>query len=414
MQKKRARDFHKLWAGQTVSLLGGAISFLAIPLAAEALDASPLQMGVLGAAGALPALVFGLSAGAWIDRVRRKPVLVWADIGRGVLLALIPLAALLGVLRLPLLYAVALGSGLLGLFSSVALYSYLPTLLPRDRLAWGNSRLEVSRSAAEIFGEALAGLLVQWFTAPIAILLDALSFFGSAGLVASVRSVEPTPTAEAEQPSIWRDTTTGLRFVMRNPPLRAVAGTVATLNFFNTVLETVWILYLVRRLGLSAGWIGLVLSIGGVGFLVGALFTERLTRRLGLGRALVGALLLIGLGDLLTPLAAGSTVTIFVVLCVGQILFGLGLTTFNASQVSLRQSLTPDAMQGRMHSVMHVLTVGIVPLGALVGGVLGEAVGLRATLFVAVAGELSAVGWLVRSPVWGMRRLPEEGDLQVD
>ncbi len=400
--------FRRLWAGQTVSLIGSQISMLAIPLAAVALDASPLQVGVLNAAGTLASLLFGLFAGVWIDRVRRKPVLVWTDVGRGVLLLLIPLAALLGVLRLPLLYLVALFGGLLGLFSDVAYRSYLPALVPRDRLVQGNSRLEMSRTASEILGPGLAGLLVQWFTAPVAILLDALSFLASGLLIGSIQKVEPPPEVEENRPSIGRDITTGLRFVLGDAHLRAVAGTMATLGFFNATLETVSLLYLVRQLGLSAGLIGVIFSVGGAGFLLGTFLPNRLARRFGLGRSLIGGLVLISLGDLILPLAAGSTVAVVALLCFGQVLFGLGLTVFSIGQVSLRQSLTPDAMQGRMNSVMHVLTVGIVPLGALIGGGIAEAIGLRATLFLAVAGELSAVAWLLWSPVWGMRRLPEQ------
>jgi MFS family permease len=404
----RHADFMKLWAGQTISLLGSGITFLAFPLTAVlVLDATPTQMGILTAIGALPSLLVGLLAGAWVDRRRRRPILIATDVGRAILLLFIPLAAILGTLRIEHLYVIAFLVSTLGLFFNVAYHSFLPSLVEREQLVEGNSKLEISRSAAEIIGPGLAGGLVQLVTAPVAIIVDALSFLASGFLLGLIRTPEPPPKPCESQQNIWREVIEGLRLVINDQYLRAIAGCIGTISLFNTVLETIFILYLTHKLGIGPGLLGLIFASGSVGFLIGALLPGQIIHRFGLGPAIIGGILLAALSDLLIPLAGGPTIVVVAILTLAQFLFGLGLTLYNVGQVSLRQAITPDHLQGRMNATMHVVTMSLVPVGGLLGGALGEIIGLRPTLFVAVTGEILAVAWLLFSPLRSLREPTE-------
>lgn len=406
----RNGDFLKLWSAHTISLVGSKITFLALPLTAVLLlDATPLQMGYLSVAGSLPALLFGLVAGVWVDRHNRRPLLILADVALCGVLLVIPLAAWSGVLNMGLLYGVVFTSGFFGLVSSVAYRSYLPGLVARPQLVAANSRLEVSRSAAEIVGPGLGGWLVDVLSAPLAILFDAISYLFSALFLFLIRRPESPPPAPVEQESIWRQIGAGIRFVGRNQTLRALLGCTTTASFFNAALETVFLLYMTRNLGLSAGQIGIIFGAGSIGFLLGALLPERAARVFGFGPTLLGGLVIFALADFVLPLVAGPTWLVVGVLVVAQICFGLGLTLYNVGQVSLRQTLTPDALQGRMNASFEFAVASVVPLGALLGGLLGELLGIRMVLILAATGELLAVGWLLWSPVRSRRSLIEQG-----
>ena len=397
----------KLWAGQTVSMFGSGITALALPLTAVGLlEATPAQMGLLTALGALPALALGLVAGARVDRRPRRPVLIAADLGRAALLALVPILAALERLRMAHLYVLALPLSTLELFFDVAYRAFLPTLVGREQLVEGNSKLQMSRSAAEIAAPGLAGGLVELITAPSAILLDALSFLVSGLFLGWIKGQEAAPRAAEQRESLGREIKEGLSLVVGNRTLRAIAGCEGTLSLFNSALETVFILYVTRGLGIEAGALGLIFSAGSVGFLVGALASGRASQRLGLGWAIIGGVLLAAVSDLLVPLAGGATIVVAVILIASQFCFGLGLTMYNIGQVSLRQAVTPDALQGRMNGTMYVIGMGSVPLGGLLGGALGEMIGLRGTLVVAAVGEIMAAAWLVRSPLRRLREQP--------
>jgi MFS family permease len=404
----RDADFRKLWTGQTISLLGSRVTMLALPLTAvSVLGATPGQMGILEAAEALPALLLGLFAGAWVDRHRRRPILVAADIGRAALLLLIPLAATAGMLHIEHLYALNFLLSALGLAFGVAYGPYLLSLVGREQIVEGNSKLQISRSTVEVLGPGLAGGLVQLVTAPIAIAADAISHLISALLLWLIRAPEPAPKLTDQQENIWREIGQGFRLVIGNPSLRAIAGCFGTLSLFNSVLETVWLLYLTRNLEIAPGLLGVISACGGAGFLVGALLPDKVARRFGLGPAVTGGILLAALSDLLTPLAGGSIIVIATMLVASQFLFGLGLTVFDVGQTSLRQIATPDHLQGRVNATMRVIGMGIVPLGGLLGGALGETIGPRATLLVAALGEILSVTWLLLSPLRSLREQPE-------
>ncbi|MBA3518246.1 MAG: MFS transporter [Rhizobiales bacterium] len=403
--------------GQAISQIGSQVSFLALPLVATlSLGATPFQMGLLTAASSLPSLLVGLHAGALVDRHRRRPVLIAGDIGRAALLGLIPLAWATGMLSMELLYAVALLGGALTLFFDVAYQAFLPTLVDRDQLVDGNSKLELSRTAAEIAGPSLAGWLVHLLTGPVAVALDAVSYLLSALLLWRIRVHEPAPSRSAGVQRLWEEIREGLQVVVRDPRLRALVGGRGLLDLFNAMLEAVFVLYIVRALGIGPALIGFIFTVGGVGFLVGALLPNRASYRFGFGTATVGGIALVGLSDLLVPLASGSLLVVVPLLVTAQFLFGLGLTVFNVNQASLRQAIVPGRLQGRASATVHFLATGMVPLGAVLGGILGELIGLRATLVVAACGELLAALWIWNSPLRTLRELPpsiEEVTLQT-
>jgi predicted MFS family arabinose efflux permease len=364
-------------------------------------------MGILEAVEALPALLLGLFAGAWVDRHRRRPILVAANFGQAALLSLIPLAAITGVLHTEHLYVLAFLLSTLGLVFGVAYGPFLLTLVGRERIVEGNSKLQIGRSAAEVFGPGLAGGLVQLVTAPIAIAADVISRLISALLLWLIRVPEPTQKPTDQQEDVWHEIGKGLRLVIGNPSLRAIAGCFSTLSLFNSALETIWLLYLTRNLEIAPGLLGLISACGGVGFLVGALLPNKVARRFGLGPSIIGGVLLLALSDLLTPLAGGSILAIVVMLTASQFFFGIGLTIFDVGQTSLRQIATPDHLQGRVSATMRVIGLGIAPLGGLLGGALGETIGPRATLLVAALGEILSVTWLLLSPLRSLREQPE-------
>jgi MFS family permease len=396
----RHPNFLKLWVGQSVSLFGDQITLLAVPLVAVVtLHVPAAQLGILGAMETAPILVLGLMAGVWVDRLPRRPLLIGADLGRAVLLLLIPLAAWLGLLHMLLLYVVAFGVGTLSVFFGVAYQAFLPTLLPREQLIEGNSKLEISRSGAQVAGPAIAGFLVQLVTAPLAILLDAGSFLWSALCVSLIRAPEPAPPPRREQQHLWVEMVTGLRFVLGNPILRAIAGCTGTANLFGNVITTILVLYVVRDLGATAGLLGIIFASSNVGFLFGATLARRIATRFGLGRTLVGAPILASIGALLIPFARGPLVLAVPLLIGAQFLGSLGGTIYSINQLTLRQTITPERLQGRMSASMRFVVIGAMPIGALLGGILGQAIGLWPTLVVGAAGRLLPVLWVWFSPI---------------
>jgi MFS family permease len=402
----REGDFVKLWCAQTISAIGSKITFLALPLTAVlVLQATPAEMGYLAMIGALPALLFGLVVGVWVDRWPRRPLLLLADGGRGLLLLVIPLAAWLGLLQMPLLYAVLFLTGTLGLLFGTADQAYLPSLVARERLVDANSKLALSRSAAEIAGPTLAGWLVQAVTAPLAIALDALSFLLSALCLGLIRQPEAAPVRAEPVDHWWRELGAGLRFLLGQRTLLALTAATATVSFFNAALEALYLIYMTRTLALSPAWIGVIFGAGSVGFLIAALFPGRVIVRFGLSPTLIGGLILTALSDFTLPLAGGPQPLVIALLMAAQICFGFGLTFYNIGQVSLRQSITPPHLLGRMNGLAEFAIAGVIPLGALLGGLSGEWVGLRPALLLAAGGELLAVGWLLFSPVAAMRKV---------
>lgn len=397
----------KLWTGQTISELGSRITREGLPLAAVlTLGATPIQMGWLAAIGSLPVLLVGLFAGVWVDRLHRRPILILADLGRFLLLLTIPLAAILGALNMVQLYVVIALAGILSVLFDVAYAAYLPSLVGREYIVEGNQKLALSSSTAEVLGPGLAGFLVQLVTAPLAILLDALSFLVSAISVGFIRKTEPpAPPPHARQP-IGREIMEGLRVGLGHPVLRALVGTESTSAFFGNFFGTLYSLYAIRELGLGAAALGVTITFGGMGDLAGAFLASRLPRRLRLGNILIGSLVFKSAASMLIPIAGGPPWMAMVMLMMAQ-LFGDGArTVYDIHAVSLRQTITPDRLLGRVNASLQFITAGIGPMGALLGGLLAETLGIRPTLAIAVLGGLFAVAWLVLSPIRKMVEMP--------
>ena len=404
----RHENFLRLWAGQATSQVGTHMVFFALPLTAVVvLDASPAQMGLLAAVGGLPALAFGAFVGVWVDRHRRRPILIASNLARASLLISIPIAHQLDVLTIGHLYAVMAGLGTFGLFLDVAHRSFLPTVILRESLLEGNSKLQFARSGAEVAGPGIGGGVVQVASAPFALLVGAVSSAVSAVFIGLVRVTEDFPRGEDDDTSALSSIREGFAFVRSNRVLVGTASSLATFNLFSAALEAIAILYMVRELDVNPGLIGVIFAAGSVGLIVGAAITSRVSGRFGVGPVMIVGLLILAASDLVLPVVGGPAAVIVVALAAGSVFFGLGLTFFEIGDVSLRQTLTPDRLLGRTNATMAVLSRGGLAAGALLGGVLGEVIGLREALFVAVAGEAAAIGWLLYARVWAVRVLPD-------
>lgn len=392
-------DFVKLWLGQTVSNFGSGITGIALPLTAVlVLGATPAQMGVLGAANGLAVLTVSPIGGVWVDRIRRRPLLMAADLGRAALLTTVPLAALFGWLRIEQLYIVAALVGILTVLFNIAHPSYLPSLIAQEELVEGNSKLGISDSLAEIGGPAVAGPLVQLLSAPFTLVFDALSFLFSAACLTLIRTQEPLPGLE-ERMSLWRDLIDGLKLVLKNPLLRNLAISAAIFECFGNFVGALYALYIIRQLGIPPLFLGFLIAAGGLSALIGAFLAERVVRSLGLGKAIGAGLFLYGAFGLLTPLAGGPLVLALTLLFLAQLMGDASVSVYLISEVSLRQSLVPAAMLGRINASMQFLSQGVAPIGALFAGILGGIIGLRLTILIGICGVIFAGLWLLLSPV---------------
>jgi MFS family permease len=404
-------DFLKLWTGQSISEFGSQISGLAIPwLAAVELDASPLEFALLGVLGFLPFILFALPAGVWVDRLRRKPILIVGDVARAFLLGLVPVLWALGVLDIWHLLVIQFVVGVFTVFFDVAYQSYLPTLVDREQLVDGNAKLQLTVSVAWIAGPGLAGALIAIMTAPYAIVLDAASFVLSTAFMVAIRRRETLPErAEgAPKPKMLPELKEGLAFVVRHPYLRPIAACTGSANFFGSIATTIALLYFVRVLDLSSSVVGVVFAMFGAGSIVGALLANRVQRRIGVGPAIVLPVTLAAAAPLSFPLAPESHP--IPVLVAGALLFGYGGTAYNIAQVSLRQAITPERLQGRMNASMRWIVWGTLPLGQLAGGAIASVYSLHAALWVGAIGSLFTFLPVLLSPVRAIHELPASVD----
>ena len=404
----RNASFVNLWGAATVSTYGSLVTRTALPFTAILLlDASPAAIGVLRVAELLPGFVFGLIAGAWVDRLRRKPIMIATDLGRALLIATIPLASFVGWLGLGHLYVIAALVSVLSVFFDVAYQSFLPSLVKNEELVEANSKLSAAMSVAEASAFSSAGWLIQLLTAPVAILVDAFTFVASAGLVARIR--EPgsrsEPSTAEPRPSITSDIVEGLRAVWQQPILRGmvVAGVAQNLAF--GLVGTVFLLYVNQEVGFDPGILGMIFAVGGVSSFLGAMIAGRLPR-FGIGAVMVTTLLLAAIGEAFIPLATAAN-TVGVLFLVGQqIVADSALTVYDINQVSLRQAITPAHILGRVNASVRVTEFGAVLLGTVIAGYLGETAGLRQTLWLGVAFSLIAAVAIALSPVRAVRRIP--------
>jgi MFS family permease len=386
--------FLRLWAGQSISLLGSRVTMIALPLTAVyALHATAFEMGILTAAGPLAYLLVGLPAGAWVDRLPRRPVMIVADLGRAILLGSIPIASILGVLSMGQLYLVALLVGVLTVFFDVAYQSLLPSVVRTDQLLEANSKLQVSDSVTQVAGPGVGGGLVQLLGAPVAIAADAASFVLSALSLVFVRAREPAPSGQ-ERWNFWREIGVGWATVLRTPSLRALAGAGVTFNLFDNILMAVYVLYMTRTLHFQGPLVGLIFGLGGVGGLVGAAITERVTTRFGHWRVMLGGIGIAAAGELTIAGARDPLLIAVMILLIAETLVEFGDTLYGIDAASFRQATVPASVQGRVTATMRVVSWGVGSLGALVGGALGGAIGLRPTVLIAGIGTLFSILWL--------------------
>ena len=413
----RNADFVRLWIAESISQFGTQISLLALPLVAVSLlQATPFEVALLATIEFLPFILFSLPAGAWVDRLRRRPILILGDVGRGVALATVPIAFALDVLTVWQLYAVGFSVGVLTVFFDVAYQSYLPSLVERDQLINGNGKLEISRTLAQTAGPALGGGLIGLVTAPLAILADAVSFGLSAVFLALIRRREPRPDRHLDEHGRRRgglasEVGAGLRYVLGNRYLRGIAACTGISNLFGNIAQATFIVYAVRVLGLEAAEIGIVFGLGNIGAIVGAVSADRLRRRFGLGPTMVYSIALGGPGVLLIALAPAAAPIPFLV--AAGFLIGFSAVVYNINQVSFRQAITPAAMQGRMNATMRFIVWGPIPIGALVGGTIATAVSIPAALWVGGIGSLLAVVPLLVTPVRSLRDMPSPADAEA-
>jgi MFS family permease len=400
-------DFLKLWAGQSISEFGSQASQLAIPwLAAVALHASPLAFSLLGFLGFLPFILFALPAGVWVDRLRRKPILIVGDAARAVLLVLIPVLWALDLLHMWHLLVIQFVIGVFTVLFDVAYQSYLPSLVEREDLVEGNAKLQLTVSTALIAGPPFAGALIAAITAPYVILLDAASFVASTAFMLRIRRRETLPErAEgAPKPKMLPELKEGIAYVVRHPHLRAIAACTGTANFFGSIVFTIFLLYAVRVLDLSSFMVGFVFATFGVGSIVGALLASRVQGKIGIGPAIVMPAVVFSVASLAYPLAPQSAPVPLLV--IGSLLIGYAGTAYNITQVSLRQAITPERLQGRMNASMRWIVWGTLPLGQLAGGVIASAATLRTALWVGAIGSLVSFLPVLLSSVRSIRETP--------
>lgn len=384
------------------------MSFLALPFVAiSTLKASTFEVAALGVTSSLPLVLISLPAGVWVDRVRRRPVMIAGDLGRAAALLSIPAAYAAGDLTIWQLYAVGLVNGTLTVFFDIASQSFLPAILGRETLAEGNAGLQVSAQSAQVAGPGLGGVLIGALGAPYATFADAISFIGSAAFISRIRHVEER-TASAEQRSMLHEIREGLRYVLRHPIMRPNLSFTFTANIFNSVLFAVFLLFAVRHLGLSARQVGVVLLLANLGSLLGAFLVTRLQRLFGIGRVMLVAAFG-GWGLLLIPFATGSTG--IPLLALGLLVWGTSAVIFNTTSLTIVQATTPDRLMARMNATRRLASWATIPFATLLGGVLGTYIGLRTTVFVGAAGRALAGLIILASPVRSIRTLDDVDEL---
>ncbi len=405
----RNPNFVHLWGAATISTFGSLVTRTALPFAAILLlDATPASLSVLMIAELLPAFLVGLIAGAWVDRLRRRPVMIATDLGRALLLLTIPVAAFAGVLGFGQLYVVAALGSILSVFFDVAYQSFLPSIVRNDDLIEANSKISAAGSVAEAAAFSSGGWLVQLLTAPVAILIDAATFIVSAGLVARMREPEAEAAesdTEVAPNTIIEEVREGLRAVWHEPILRGMIAAGMAQNLAFGLIGTVFLLYVNQEIGFDPGILGLIFAVGGVSSFLGAMIAGRLPH-VRVGAVMVGTLVLAALGEAFVPLVAAANVVGILLLIGQQLVTDSALTIYDINQVSLRQAIAPPRLLGRVNASVRVTEFGALLAGTVISGYLGETIGLRTTLWLAAAVSLGAAAILALSPVRNVTRIP--------
>ncbi|GII66117.1 MFS transporter [Sphaerisporangium krabiense] len=405
----RRGDFLKIWGGQSVALLGFEISEMALPLLAIlVLHAGASDLGLLNAARWLPFVLVSLWAGAWVERRRRIPVMIAADLGRAALLGVVVVLALAGVLNLPVLVAAVFLLGVMTVFFDVGHTTVLVSVVPREQLVEANGRLQASGSVAQVGGPGLGGLLVQWVTAPVTLLAQAGAFLVSAGFLSATRVEERVDPAPAGGPGAVAAVREGLAASFRDPLLRSLVGVGALFNMFSQWVVAMFPLFAVRDLGLSAGLMGLIVSVAAVGGLAGSMTVARLTARLGPGRVVVLSTAVASVPFVLVALTPERTELAVPWLIGAFAVAGYGWTVGGIMMTSLRQAHTPHGVLARVNATYRFLGSGLVAVGVFAGGLLGQATSLRVTLLAGAAGAMTAFAWSLVSPLRHLKEMPSQ------
>lgn len=412
----RHPDFMKFWIGETISLVGMRITGFALPyLAITVLGASSAQLGLLRTVEFVPFVLLTLLAGVWVDRSRRLRIMVTTNALRAVLLVTVPILYAMDRLEIWHLYVIVLLAGICRVFFDVSYLSYLPSLVTRSQLVEGNSKLTASDSAANVGGPGLAGVLVQWLTAPVTVLLDAVSYAVSVVTLLSIRTREHKPQRPERTRGLraLRDEITdGVKVILRNRYLRMIAGEGFTYNFFVQFGETIFLLYAVRQLGYNAGTVGLIISTGSVGAVLGSFVAPRVVDRLGFGPAFLWGTALACAAPILVPLADGPRLVMTAMLIGAYFFSGIGVTISVIGSISLRQGITPNEILGRMNASMRLATYAAVPIGSLAAGFLGAVVGLRLALLVGAIGFVLPVLFILLSPIPRLKELRDDAAVE--
>ncbi|WP_151524643.1 MFS transporter [Serinicoccus kebangsaanensis] len=404
----RHHDFRQLWMGDTVSVFGAQFVGFAMPLmAVQLLGADAFQMGLLAALESLAFLLIGLPAGAWVDRWRKRTVLVLGDLTRAALLLTLPVAWLLDALTMWQVYVVAFGVGCITVFFDVANQSYLPEIVDSDQIGDGNGKLQASQQTAIVVGPAAAAFMVRLLGSPLTIAVTSVCMGLSSLFVSRIRHREQAPDPTSRRPLVT-EIREGLSFVLDHPLLRRIVACTGTSNFASSGMFALFVLYAVTTLGLSETTLGLVLSLGAVGGILGAVSSGWFGRFVGEGRAIPIAAVLSGVALFSVPLA--SILPPVPTLLVGNLLISWGVVVYNVVQVSFRQRLCPKPLLGRMNASIRFLVWGPMPIGGFLGGVLGQQLGLVPTLWIFAVVALLASLPVLLSPLAGMRELPRELD----
>jgi predicted MFS family arabinose efflux permease len=402
------RDFNRLWFSDTVSQIGNQFTNLALPiLAVLTLHADAFEIGLLMALQTISFPILGLFVGVWADRLRKRPIMIVCNFGRMASLTSIPLAYFFSALTLYQLYAVAAINGIFTVFFEISYQSYLPALIERDDLIEGNSKLQTSASGAQVLGPAAAGFVYELVGGAVTIAVDAIGYFVSALSLVSIRKREtqPEPNSPTGHPDFFAEMKEGMHVVFDNPILWRVTACTATANLGSAIFGTVFVIFLLNTLGFSPALIGLLGTIGAIGFLIGTIATPNITKRLGLGRAIaisVGVTII----NMATPLATYGYA--FLILAAIGLVADVMLPIYNINQVSLRQTIVPDRLQGRMNATVRTINWGTLPIGAIIGGALGSTVGLIGTIVIGGVLQGAAVLWIMSGHVIDLKEMPKQ------
>jgi MFS family permease len=406
----RHPDFIRLWSAETVSQFGTQFTLLALPLVAiDVLHVSAFQVAALTTVEFLPFLLVSLPAGVWVDRLRRRPILIAGDLARALLLASVPVAYWTGHLSMAQLYVVAFLGGIATVFFDVAYQSYLPSIVERQQLIDGNAKLEISRAAAQLGGPGLAGIVIDFLRAPAALAFDAISYVGSALFIFTIRKPESSVRTDAPRRRMREELREGLRWVLKHPYLKNIAACTALFNFWGNMGFAVLLVFARRELHLTPLAIGLAFTLSNVGPLLAAFNANRISSRLGVGRTIIIASVIGAPTFLVIPFAPEGNASLLV-LIPAFIIGGLSNVIYNVTQLSLRQAITPERLQGRMNSVMRFIVWGTIPLGSIIGGVLASTIGVKETLIVSGIGCFMPFLPVLFSPVRDIKEMPEPVD----